>query len=556
MALMETKAMKATWLYGILLIAFPYLSSQVPAHAGQQAAQKAGSNYGAQLGRVDLRATCSEQARLHLNRGLALLHHMTYMGARESFARAVDMDADCAMGYCGQAMSLIHPLWSDPPSEAEFKQGQAWIEKARTLGTKSARERAYIDAVAAYYEQGRRGSEVPNLAALEQGWEKVHREFPEDLEAAALYALTLLGTADPSDKDYSKQKQAGALTQKVLEANPEHPGAHHYTIHAYDYPALAERALGVARDYGDIAPAVPHALHMPSHIFTRLGKWQDSIEFNRRSADAALEHPAGDAISLHYPHAVDYLAYAYLQRAQDGAAQKILEALRSVDRPYQVHVASAYSLAAVPARLALERHAWQEAANLKARQPAEFPWDEFPAMEAISYFAQALGEARTGDTRAADRALERLADLQRQAAQKGSDYWAKQVKISRLAAQAWRDYQQGHTQRGLEIMREAAELEASTEKHPVTPGEILPAHELLADMLLEMGQHAQALTEYEAALARSAKRFNSLYGAGRAAELLGDTKIARSYYQKLDDIAAENAQRERLRRAQTFLARQ
>jgi hypothetical protein len=554
--LLEAKSMKMMRLYWVRLIVVVCLLVQVPAHAGPQAAQKASSTYGEQLGSVDLPASCSEQADQHLNRGLALLHHMTYQGARESFDRAVDVDPDCAMGYWGQAMSLIHPLWSDPPSEAEFKQGQGWIAKAQALEPEGAQERAYIDAVAAYYEQGRQDSERPNLAAFEHGWEEAHRQFPQDLEAASFYGLALLGTADPSDKDYSKQKRAGALAQQVLEANPEHPGAHHYTIHAYDYPALADRAEGVARAYGDIAPAVPHALHMPSHIFTRLGNWQDSIEFNQRSAAAALQHHAGDAVSLHYPHAMDYLAYAYLQRAEDEKAQQVLEELRAVDRPYQAHVASAYALAAIPARLALERHAWREAADLKARRPADFPWDAFPAMEAISYFAQALGAARSADVQAADTGLTRLADLQRQAAENGSDYWAKQVEIQRLAAQAWLEYEQGQAQHALETMRQAAELEASTEKHPVTPGELLPAHELLGDMLLDMGRPAQALAAYEAALARSANRFNSLYGAGRAAQLAGDTAKARFYYQKLDDMSAEDAQRERMREAQMFLARQ
>lgn len=540
----------------LILVALAHLV-QPSAHAGQMDESKtdgqtADASYGEQLGNVNLEVSCSEAADPHLSRGLALLHHMTYEGARQAFARAVEADADCALGYWGQAMTLIHPLWSDPPSMAEFKQGQSWLDQA---GAAKANDhaRAYLEAVAAYYREGKQASEQPNLAAFERGWAQVHRRFPDDLEAASFYALAQLGTVDPADKDYSKQKRAGALAKQVLEANPDHPGAHHYLIHAFDYPPLSDRALEVARDYGDIAPAVPHALHMPTHIFTRLGKWQDSIALNRRSAAAALKHPAGDAISLHYPHALDYLAYAHLQRGEDAAANQVLATLRGAERPYQVHVATAYALAAVPARLALERHAWGQAKGLKARRPADFPWDKFPAMEAISHFAVALGAARSGDVPAADAALERLATLQRQAAQ-SSGYWAKQVEIQRLAAQAWLEYERGRQAAALQTMHQAAELEAATEKHPVTPGEILPARELLADMLLDMGRYEQASAEYERALARSAHRFNSLYGAGRAAELAGDHEKANRYYQKLDQITAEEAPRDRLIQARGFLA--
>jgi tetratricopeptide (TPR) repeat protein len=510
-------------------------------------------DYGDKLGTVHLPVSCNEAAGRHIERGLALLHHMTYEGARAAFARATEADPDCAMGYWGQAMTLIHPLWSDPPSEADFKRGQALVSEAKTRGKETERERAYIAAVEAYYAEGWDRDETANLASFEEGWEKVHRQFPNDPEAACFYALAHLATADPADKTYAKQKRAGALAEKVLAQIPDHPGAHHYIIHAYDYPALAGGALDVARSYGKIAPEVPHALHMPTHIFTRLGFWQESITMNKRSAAAALKHPVGDAISLHYPHALDYLAYAYLQRAEDQKAKQVLDTLTALKGPFQVHTATSYTLAAVQARLALERQEWTKAASLEPRTPSNYPWDRFPAMEAITYFARALGAARSGNGQGAAQALENLAGLREWTAET-SAYWAKQVEIQRLSAMAWLAYQEGRQEEGLNTMRRAAELETSTEKHPVTPGEVLPARELLADMLLGMGRYKEAQAEYEAALERNANRFNSLYGAGRAAELEGDKSKAAFYYKKLVEMTANGAERKRLQQARAFLA--
>lgn len=489
-----------------------------------------------------------------MERGLALLHHMTYEGARAVFAAATQADPDCAMSYWGQAMTFIHPLWSDPPGEADFKEGQALVNEARARGQKTEREQAYIAAVEAYYAKGRSQNETVNLAAFEEAWERVHRQFPEDPEAACFYALAHLATADPADKTYAKQKRAGSIAEQVLARIPHHPGAHHYIIHAYDYPPLAEQALAVARSYGKIAPKVPHALHMPSHIFTRLGLWQESIAWNQRSADAALEHPVDDAVSMHYLHALDYLAYAYLQGAEDLKAEQVLDRLKALEAPVQAHVASAYTFAAVPARLALERQQWAEAAGLEPRTPDYYPWDRFPAMEAITHFARALGAARDGDRQAADQALDKLAILHDRAAQT-SAYWANQVEIQRLSSMAWLAYQEGGQEDALETMLRAAEMESATEKHPVTPGEILPARELLADMLLDMNRYEEALTEYQAALERSANRFNSLYGAGRAAELGGDKKQAAFYYEKLIELTTDaDTGRERLQQARDFLA--
>ena len=542
----------------ISIFLFALIISPLLSTAGQALPQEAAPvieqtvAYGEQLGTVKFPASCNNDAKRYLGRGLALFHNMTYEDSRAEFAAAVTVDPECAMGYWGQAMTYIHPLWSDPPSEKEFTEGQGLVKRAMVRGTKKEWERAYIMAADAYYRAGRNEIEKENLASFAKGWESVYRRFPDDVEAASLYVVALLATVDPADKTFEKQKKAGAITEKILAEVPDHPGAHHYTIHAYDSPELADKALDVARSYGKLAPDVPHALHMPTHIFTRLGYWQESIDMNKRSAEAALKHPVNKQISLHHPHALDYQVYAYLQRGEDRKADEVLDALNALQGPFQAHVASAYTFAAIPARIALEQQDWESAASLKPRKPENYPWDRFPAMEAITYYAVALGAAKVGNVQLAVQAIITLAELEERTAET-SKYWAKQVKIQRISAMAWLKYMKGEKKEALNLMKQAANLEATTAKHPVTPGEILPSRELLADMLLDMGNYKEAQAEYEAALVRSANRFNSLYGAGYAAELMGDKGKAGKYYKKLVEISAADAKRERLEHAKTFL---
>ncbi len=507
------------------------------------------------LGTVQFPVSCNDAARKHIDQGLALLHHMTYEDAQVSFAAASKVQPDCAMSYWGQAMTYIHPLWSDPPSEANFARGRALVAEAKERGVKTARENAYLAALEAYYAVDRNGPESRNLVEWDRGWQNVHQQFPDDPEAALFFALSQVATADPGDKTFAQQAQAGTLAEKMLAKYPDHPGAHHYVIHAYDYPPLAERALGVAREYGDVAPDVPHALHMPSHIFTRLGLWPDSIAWNTRSAAAALVHAQPGITSNHYLHALDYLVYAYLQRAQDQKAKAVVEQMKPLKGPFNQQIASPYSLAAAPARLALERQQWAEAVKLEPRMPDGYPWDAAPAMEAITHFARALGAARGANDALASISLARLEVLRDQAA-KNSAYWSKQIEIQRLSALAWWRFTTGDRGAALGTMEQAAELEASTEKHPVTPGEVLPARELLGDMLLEMGHHQEALAAYTAALARSPNRLNSQYGAGRAAELSGNKPQALLFYQSLVEQTAEaDTPLERIQLAKDYLAR-
>jgi len=553
--------MRSIYKYGLFIVLYailfaPMLSQNTRLYSMEaEASEIYRDTYGDQLGTVKFPMSCSNTAKPQVERGLALLHHMTYEGSKAAFAAATRTDPDCAMGYWGQAMTYIHPLWSDAPSKQDFERGQALVGEARARGQKTDRENAYIAAVGAYYEKGWNKNEAANLQNFEAGWENVYRQFPEDIEAACFYALAHMATANPADKTYTKQKQAGTIAEKVLVKVSDHPGAHHYLIHAYDYTTLASKALDTARSYGQIAPDIPHALHMPTHIFTRVGLWPESIKMNKRSATAALKHPAGSEVSLHYPHALDYLVYAYLQQADDHKARQVMEEILDPDGSFQTHIAASYAFTAIPARFVLERQQWAEAAALESKLPDNYPIEKFPAMEAITYFARALGAARSGNVNMANQALEKLTALNKKAGET-SAYWAKQVEILRLSSLAWIMYQEGGKEEALNVMQNAAELESSTEKHPVTPGEILPARELLADMLLDMGRYREAQTEYETALNRSPNRFNSLFGAGLAAELGNNKSRAVLYYKKIVEITKNvKTDREQLKRVQLYLTR-
>ena len=508
--------------------------------------------YGEQIGAVNFPVSCTEPAASDVLRGVALVHNMTYLGAETWFANAIDADPGCAMAYWGLAMSYVHPLWPDAPTEAQFAKGLELLTTAQGIDDMTAREAAYIDALLAYYRDGVNRTEGERLTSFEAGWKRVYEEYPEDLEATAFYALALMATARLSDQGNAIRSDAGQIAENLLAQVPAHPGAHHYIIHAYDTPSFAEQALAVARNYGKVAPDVPHALHMPTHIFTRLGLWPESIEWNRRSAAAALTGLNAEIISSEYLHALDYLVYAYLQVGADTQAAELVEQVLAVQGPYgeMSRGVSAYALAAIPARYALERRQWAEAAALKDRAPASFPWAEsFAPYEALSWFAIGIGAARNGDSDGAREAALRLQRLHDQVQAAGNSYWAMQIEIQRLSVNAWLAFADENADQAIQVMRQATDLEASTNKHAVTPGEILPAQELLGDMLLELDQPAVALTAYRTALLRSPNRFNAIYGAAVAAERLGNPAQARQYYQALTDMCA-GAETDRARLAQ------
>jgi tetratricopeptide (TPR) repeat protein len=496
---------------------------------------------GKTLGTVHFPTSCTSEAQDHIERGLALLHHMTYLEAEASFRAAATADPDCAIAFWGIAMTFVHPLWPDVVPPEKLTAGLELLDQAESASSTSEREQAYVDALRGYYDTGSESpSELDRLNGYLAGWTAVHEAYPDDMEAACFHALGLLGTAPTTDKTYANQREAGAITQAVLVELPKHPGAHHYTIHAYDFPPLAEDALATARSYDDVAPENSHALHMTSHIFTRRGLWPESIEFNIRAEKAARERTHGGMISMHRLHAMDYLAYAYLQMAEDVEAESVLEAMIALEPPFHNHAGTAYSFAAVPSRLVLEVHDWERAANVEPGWPSGVAWEQYPHLLAIPYFARALGAARTGDFGTAEEAIVKLRELQSEAEKLPGAYdWGIQVEIQKLAAMAWLAYEQGDKDRALGLMSEAALKEASTEKNPVTPGEVLPARELYGDMLLATEDYEGALAEYQAALERSPNRFNSVYGAGQAAELAGDEATAKEYYNQLLEIAPE-----------------
>jgi tetratricopeptide (TPR) repeat protein len=476
-----------------------------------------------------------------------------YRQAEKEFEAVTDLDADCAMAYWGGAMTLFNPLWAEP-KEDELRRGWEAVGKAEALKPPTEREKGYVAAVKAFFRDWKTVDHRTRIIAWEAAQKKLHLANPDDIDAGALYALAHLATAPKGDTTFAHQKEAGALLQKLHVKAPEHPGLFHYTIHAYDNPEFADRALEVARGYLKLAPDVPHAQHMPSHIFVRMGLWSDSIAWNARSASAAMRQSGTGEISLHYIHAMDYLMYAYLQRAQDDMALDALTRINAIER-YQDSFASAYAIAAVQARYHLERRQWAEAAKIQIRTHSTFPWDKYPWLESITYFARGLGAARSGDPAGSRNAVEMLDILYERSVKAGQDYWAVLLDAQRKTVNAWTAYAEGKKDLALRLMREAADLEDSVDKHPVTPGAVLPARELLGDMLVLMGMPGEALKAYEASLRVAPNRFNGLYGAGRAAELAGDLNMAGSFYSKVVQITiGVESDRPGLERAKAFLS--
>ncbi len=512
------------------------------------------------LGTVRLETACSEVADKHAGRGLALLHHMTYIDAQESFAKAVEADPGCTFGYWGQAMTIIHPLWPDVPDAEGLERGQELVALARAQTSPEGREDAYLATVEAYFRDADQRGERERLADFEAAWRVTAEANPDDLEARSLYALSRLATASLTDKTYAQQFAALDLLDDVLEAIPDHPGAHHYTIHARDFPPLAKEGLEVARAYARLAPDLAHSLHMPTHIYTRVGNWDESIEGNNRSADASWEHGRElGGIATDFHHALDYLVYAHLQKAEDEKARTAMERAIAADGPWvAVNMpAIAYALAAIPARYALERRDWDAAANLVPRRPVGFPWnDGFAPFEGVTHFAKALGGARGGDYEVAREAIAALDVLSERVAQTSSNaYWTGQIQVQSLAARAWLAFETGDRAGGLDLMQQAARIEAASEKGPVTPGELIPAAELLGEMLLEMGQGSVALIAFEAALRRSPARLNGLAGAAKAARADGQEDLAADYYRQLLELTTEaEVEREAMVEAREFLA--
>jgi hypothetical protein len=521
----------------IAALSLAMTSALVPVSAAyQQAEQHDHGGHGGRLGTVHFTTSCAPAVQKEFDRGVALLHSFWFSAAIQSFNSVLKGDPRCVMAHWGIAMSW----WGNPfggfRSPQALKAGLSAADAARNSGAGTDREKAYVAAVDLLFRDAATRDQRSRSVAYEKAMEALVAKYPDDIEARIFYALALGQTALPTDKTYANQLKAAGILEQEFKRQPDHPGLAHYIIHSFDVPALASRGLDAARRYAKIAPDAPHALHMPSHTFTRVGFWQESIDANLASAAAARK----DNAASEELHALDYQAYAYLQTAQDAAARRTVDAIGALGAKIQTAgagnaappPAGYYALAAIPARYALERDAWKEAAAL-APQQTPFAW-----ADAVTHFARAIGAARTGDVASARQDIARLASL-RDALEKAKDaYWTEQVAIQERAATAWVRLADGQQAEALTLMREAADREDATEKAAVTPGPIKPARELLGDMLMQVNRPAEALAEYEATLKKEPNRFRATYGAARAAAAAGQRQKASTHYANLLRIAA------------------
>jgi hypothetical protein len=489
------------------------------------------------LGTVHFATSCSAAAQPVFNRAVALLHSFEFRRANEGFNATLKADPACGIAYWGLALSA----WGNPFATGikpanQIEIGLDAVQHGRTTGSKTQREKDYVAAASTLYENAQSIDQRTRLASYRDAMSALAARYPDDIEASIFYALSLAVSADPADKTYANQLKAGAILEKLARKYPDHPGLTHYIIHTYDVPRLASRALHAAQSYSTIAPSLPHALHMPSHTFTRVGDWRESIDANVASTAAARREQSG-AEEL---HASDYMMYAYLQTGQDRAAHSLLEKIpQMVTRFDPTKPASAappsagyYPIAAMPARYALERGEWRDAAHLAVQK------SPFPYADAITYFARALGAARIGDTAIAKSAIAELQRIRDELTTQNEKYWAEQTEIQIRGASAWLAFAEGRKADAVATMREAAEREDATEKSALTPGPIKPARELLGEMLLELNQPAEALQNFQRTLAIEPGRFRTVADAAKAAMAMGDRATARKYYTQLIRIAA------------------
>ncbi len=519
---------------------------------------KAQQHAGHSLGTIDFPVSCSEQAQIEFNRAIALLHHMTYPQAREAFQQVAKTDPRCAMAHWGIAMTLFQPLWPTRPRPEELERGWKAVQRAKALEPLTDGERLYVAAAEAFFHEPASSDYWQRIRRWEQAMGEVYATFPQDPEAAAFYALAHLATAPSDVVSLVHSERAATLLLAVYERNPHHPGAMHYLIHANDVPGRERESLRIIRKYETAAPRNPHALHMPTHIYTRLGDWDGVIRGNLRAADAALEHPAGDNGEFvwdEYPHAIEYLVYAYLQKGADDEAATQVKRLLGTAR-LEPTFKTAFHLASIQARYALERRAWSEAALLVPREPRTLDWDRFMWPEAVTWFARGLGSAQGGALEETRRAGMRLQELEIAASESGEDLFARNIRVLRLEVGAWLAHAGQDSESSLALMEQAAELEVSTPKHAVTPAPTLPAYELLGDLLMKQKRPAEALAAYRRSLDHYPRRFNSLLGAAQAARTMDDQSLARTFYKKLLEVAHSGTRQEFLEEARRFIETQ
>ena len=499
-----------------------------------------------QLGTVSFRTSCDPKVQADFDRAVAMLHSFWYGNAEKAFREVLVKDPSCAIATWGIAAILMaNPLQGIGASPKGAEQAQLAIEQGRRIGAKTQRERDYIQAVAVYYEDWGNRPERTRQLERAKAFEALAARYPEDDEAQIFSALYIAGMQSQADQTYASYLKAAAILEKQFVKYPNHPGVAHYLIHSYDAPPIAKQGLNAARRYASIAPAAPHALHMPSHIFTRVGAWEESATTNMRSAAAALKGNEGDETY----HAADYSVYAFLQLARDAEARRVMTETLKVSSIDPGRFTAFYAAAAMPARLAVERSAWNEAMQLQT------PANKFLFTNAITHFARALGAARSGNPAAAEQEAEQLATIHKALLAAKNNYWATEVEVQRLAAAGWVALARSNAEDALKFMRAAADLEDKSEKHIVTPGRILPARELLGDMLLELKQPAAALKEYEMSQEREPNRFRGYAGAAKAAEQSGQRSKAAEHYRKLLALAKNaDSARPEIAHAKTYVA--
>jgi len=496
------------------------------------------------LGSVHFETSCTPAAQSAFDKAMLYQHSFWYRASQSAFQQALDADPECGIAYWGIALSL---LWNPhaPPPVKNLADGAGVLAKAKTTGAKTQRERDYLAAIAAMYADYDTVDHRTRVQNYLKAMAELAACYPDDDEAQIYYALALNVGASPSDKTYANQLKGAAILEKIWTRQPQHPGVAHYLIHLYDTPALAEKGLEAARRYAKVAPDAAHAQHMPSHIFTRVGYWKDSIASNIESARVART----DKEQHDQLHAMDYLVYAYLQLGQDDKARAVIAEMKTVSGFNEGFLGGPFALAASPARYAVERHDWKAAASLEVRA------SPLAHVQAVTHFARALGALRSGDADAAQSDIARLATLRDQLRDKKDAYWAEQVDIQLQVGTAWALNAAGRYDDALDAMAAAADAEDRTEKHPVTPGPLMPARELYGAMLLERDKAKEALSAFEAVLRKEPNRLGATVGAAQAAARAGDAATARTFYGKVVELTAEaDAGRAEFKEARAFLA--
>lgn len=508
------------------------------------------------LGKVALPISCSEKARAEFTLGLSLLHHMTYPQAQSAFERAAGLDPACAMAQWGIAVSFFQPLWPTRPTPEALQLGWAAVKKAKASEPPTELERMFVAAAEAFFLDPESNDYWLRIRRWEQASAKLYTAFPQNSEAAVFYALALLATAPSNVISRTNADRAAEILLQVYKKNPDHPGAMHYLVHANDVPGREKELLEITRKYDSIAPRNPHALHMPTHIYTRLGDWDAVIKGNIRAADAALEYPAGPSgeyVWDEFPHAMEYLVYALLQKGADDQAAAQWKRLRDTAR-LEPSFKTAFHISSIQARLALERRDWQSAVLIVPRRPADLNWDRFTWPEAIVRFARGLGMVHLGNTSEAEAEIKSLTDLETATGKMKEELFARNVRVLRLELSSWVTHAKGEEEASLTLMQEAVEMEASTPKHAVTPGPTLPAQEQLGELFMQQKRPREALTAFKRSLENYPNRFNSMLGAARAADVLGSRKESFAFYQQLLGFADAASRRPEVKVARKYRA--